>query len=149
MRYRHRNPAKATVRDAIEYLASACDGAIRRDGHGFNREHAELGHRLAQRRTWTRRDRRRAKALTRCYTGQLLRAGYFGPSSYAPSDSPAWAPDPTGVHQSRFWNGARWTGRVADYPMFTVRQTSGSALRESGRSARSRRWRMRRPPKPQ
>ena len=26
----------ATIPDAIRYLASACDGAIRRDGHGFN-----------------------------------------------------------------------------------------------------------------
>ena len=25
---------------------------------------------------------------------------------------PGWAPDPTGVHVWRWWNGARWTAMV-------------------------------------
>ena len=38
---RHRStcPTYATVPDAVRYLASACDGARRRDGHGFSAEH--------------------------------------------------------------------------------------------------------------
>ena len=28
--------------------------------------------------------------------------------------SPAWSSDPTGRHQSRYWDGARWTDYVAD-----------------------------------
>ena len=40
-------PGYATPQEAIRYLASACDGAVRRDGHGFGQDHADLGHWLA------------------------------------------------------------------------------------------------------
>ena len=43
MRLRHRNnPAVATPHEAIAYLASACDGAIRADGHGFATHHVDI-----------------------------------------------------------------------------------------------------------
>jgi hypothetical protein len=32
----------------------------------------------------------------------------------APSSPPAWAPDPTGRHQWRWWGGTDWTDHVAD-----------------------------------
>ena len=32
----------------------------------------------------------------------------------APENPPRWAPDPLGLHQYRYWNGAEWTEHVAD-----------------------------------
>lgn len=46
MALRRRHPTTATVRDAIEYLASACDGAVGRDGHGFGTDHIAVRHAL-------------------------------------------------------------------------------------------------------
>lgn len=37
-----------------------------------------------------------------------------GPPAEAPTRTPAqWAPDPTGRHQHRYWDGSRWTDHVA------------------------------------
>lgn len=112
MRFRRRNKAQATVREAIEYLASACDGAVRRDGHGFNRDHVAIGHRLAHKARWSRGDRRQAAVLTSRYAGQLRRAGLLNPRRRRQT-APAWAADPTGVHRLRYWNGTRWTAWTA------------------------------------
>ncbi|MDW3218556.1 MAG: DUF2510 domain-containing protein [Acidimicrobiales bacterium] len=30
------------------------------------------------------------------------------------SPTPGWFPDPTGQHESRYWDGEDWTGRVID-----------------------------------
>lgn len=119
------HPATATLRDAIEYLASACDGAVRRDGHGFSTDHVTLGHNLAEQQRWGPLRRRSARHLVRIYQQQLTRAG-FDPDQILGNRSPArisrrqlkllaasWAPDPTGVHERRFWNGARWTHLVS------------------------------------
>ncbi len=122
MLMRRRSPAEATVRDAVDYLASACDGAVRRDGHGFALEHVRTGHRLAARRRWSRRDKRAARFLVRYHFRQLERAGYDVETLLGqvrrsrrryPSPGPAiWAPDPTGLHVQRLWNGARWTAQT-------------------------------------
>lgn len=112
MRFRRRNKAQATVREAMEYLASACDGAVRRDGHGFNREHVALGHGLARKPSWSHRDRRQAAVLMSRYAGQLQRAGLLN-SGRRHQTAPAWAADPTGVHRLRYWNGTRWTAFTA------------------------------------
>ncbi len=118
------HPATATLRDAIEYLASACDGAVRRDGHGFSADHVAVGHGLTARRHWGLVRRSRAKRLVRIYRQQLTRAG-FEPDQVLGTRPPKqlarrrarllrafWAPDPTGVHRRRYWNGARWTQQV-------------------------------------
>lgn len=112
VRFRRQRPAQATVREAIEYLASACDGAVRRDGHGFNREHVAIGHHLAHKARWSRGDRRQAAVLAKRYAGQLQRAGLLNPRSHRQT-APAWATDPTGVHRLRYWNGTRWTALTA------------------------------------
>jgi hypothetical protein len=121
-----RRAPRATAYDAIAYLASACDGARRRDGHGFNSEHVEIGHRLARATRWSRRDRRTATQLIRFYRRQLSTAGYDVDALLgrgAPKQksrrhrrsSPAqWAPDPTGVHRWRYWNSRRWTELTSD-----------------------------------
>ncbi len=70
------SPSYATPHEAIAYLASVYDGAIRRDGHGFATEHVHAGHGLAQRGRWGRRHRRTALELIRYYRGQLERAGF-------------------------------------------------------------------------
>lgn len=124
MRVRHRNNAAvATPQEAIAYLASACDGAVRADGHGFATHHVDMGHALAARRRWRRGHRRQALALIRYYRVQLQRAGFDVDALLG--DRPAarrrrtacapamWAPDPTGVSTQRFWNGARWTSQTA------------------------------------
>ena len=120
-----RRPPRATAHDAIAYLASACDGARRRDHHGFNAEHVELGHRLARATRWSRRDHRSARKLISYYRRQLAGAGYEvealltrrghgGRPRNGCSSPPQWAADPTGVHRWRFWNGTRWTAETAD-----------------------------------
>lgn len=122
---RRKNLAAATPQEAIAYLASACDGAIRADGHGFAAHHVDMGHALAARRRWRPRHRRQALTLIRYYRAQLERAGFdvgalLGHrtsgrrSRRASTGTPAcWAPDPTGISRTRFWNGARWTSRTA------------------------------------
>jgi len=70
------SPSHATQREAIAYLASVCDGAIRRDGHGFSADHVELGHKLANSRWWGPLARRRAQCLIRVHGSQLRRAGF-------------------------------------------------------------------------
>ena len=117
--FRRRNGCNASLGEAIAYLASACDGAIRRDGHGFSAEHVGLGHRLAQKRRWSRRDRRNARRIAVHHGRQLSSAGLQvkGISrSTAPRGSstskPQWTADPTRLHALRYWNGARWTQYV-------------------------------------
>ena len=112
-----RNGCSASLGEAIAYLASACDGAIRRDGHGFNADHVALGHRLAQKHRWTWRDRRRAHGIAVQYRRQLIWAGLavkgITEGATQIGRQPAqWACDPTGVHQLRYWNGSRWTAGV-------------------------------------
>lgn len=124
MLFRRRHPATATLRDAIEYLASACDGSVRRDGHGFAADHVASGRDLVAHTHWGPQRRRVARQLVRIYRGQLSRAGFdtdqvvgsARPRTIARwrmrSMNPCWATDPTGLHHQRYWNGARWTQQV-------------------------------------
>lgn len=123
-----RQTHRATTYDAIAYLASACDGARRRDHHGFNTEHVQIGHQLARASRWSRRNHRQARRLIRFYRRQLAAAGYdveglLGPRGLEQrlprgvrSSSPQWASDPTGLHYARYWNGHRWTQLVSNAP---------------------------------
>ena len=128
------SPAHATQREAISYLASVCDGAIKRDGHGFSVEHVELGHKLADSRWWGPLARRRVLRLIRVYRSQLQRAGYDtgcllnGASRprisrrLASQIAPSWSTDPTNISRFRYWNGLRWTSLCADsIPVESVR----------------------------
>ena len=65
-------PGHATVPDAIRYLASACDGARRRDGHGFNADHVPAGHHLAHTPDlrWTACHHRTGRELVRVSGGR-------------------------------------------------------------------------------
>lgn len=115
------SPTHATPHEAIAYLASVCDGAVRRDGHGFSSDHVLIGHQLARHQRWGRRQRRTAVQLIRIYCHQLDQAGFDTAtllSSRTPPRlsrrrstylTPGWFTDPTGIHQYRYWNGARWT----------------------------------------
>jgi hypothetical protein len=134
------SPAHATRREAIAYLASVCDGAIKRDGHGFATEHVEVGHKLARARWWGPLARRRAHRLVRVYQSQLVRAGYdvhgllnrARPARIsrraAQQVSAAWSSDPTGIRRFRYWNGMRWTPLCADdlTPLAALRWPSES-----------------------
>ena len=75
--------------------------------------------------------------LVRIYRHQLQRAG-FDPDAILTNRRPrrvrpaelqrltaGWAPDPTGLHEWRWWNGARWTAAV------TNPQTSLARRRQS------------------
>lgn len=116
-------PGHATPADAVRYLASACDGAIRRDGHGFSSDHVALGQWLAQLSDehWGPNENTTALQLVRFYRHQLTRVG-FRPTDILRQRRPrrisrraarelrsGWAPDPTALHEWRWWNGARWT----------------------------------------
>ena len=116
-------PGYATVQEAVQYLASACDGAIKRDGHGFRSDHVAYGHWLAQLpgEEWGSEEYRHGMTIVRVYQQQLQRAG-FDPKRIlerkrSPRISqrksarlePGWRPDPTEIAQWRWWNGARWT----------------------------------------
>ena len=116
----------ATLPDAIRLLASCCDGAVRRDNLGFKREHVNVGHQLARlpNQHWDKRAVRVARTFVRIYRVQLERAGYnidsLLPGRRRPGrrrpkieqSKPRWAPDPAGLFNMRWWNGARWTHHV-------------------------------------
>ncbi len=119
-------PGHATIHEAVRYLASACDGAVHRDGHGFSTDHVPWGHWLADLPDdqWGPRERHLGRQLVWTYRIQLERAG-FNPDSVVRDRRPTkarlgrikalqtgWALDPTGVHQWRWWNGVRWTSNV-------------------------------------
>jgi hypothetical protein len=121
------SPVNASPQDAIAYLASACDGARKLDGHGFSADHVTIGHRLARTRMWSRRDRRAARDLIIYYRRQLDWAGFdvdtvlsgarpnrLGRLHRLVAEPAQWAVDPTSVHRWRYWNGRRWTHLVTD-----------------------------------
>ena len=119
-------PGHATVGDAVRYIASACDGARRRDGHGYSAEHTQYGHWLASLpdHQWTPSEHNAGLYLVHLYRRQLTQAGFDveailqrrRPRRLSRREHRAltagWAPDPTGVHTWRWWNGARWTTNV-------------------------------------
>ena len=116
-------PGHATIPEAIRFLASCCDGAVRLDGYGFSRDHVVIGHWLADTDPahWPPAAWRDARALIRCYRRQLASAGFDvarvlagrrAPrvaARIAAKLDPRWAPDPTAVHGLRWHNGCRWT----------------------------------------
>lgn len=120
-------PGHATVDEAVQYLASVCDGAIKRDGYGFCSDHVAYGHWLAQLPAveWGPEERQHGMTIVRTYSAQLRRAG-FDPEQILRGGRPArasrrrsagvqagWATDPAGVAASRWWNGVRWTAETA------------------------------------
>ena len=122
-RKRYPWPGHATIQEAVRYLASTCDGAIRRDGHGFGTEHVTLGHWLAglPDQSWQQRELAAGRDLVRIYRQQLQRAGFdvdgilrgVRPQrrklEAITALQPGWYPDPTQLHRWRWWNGVRWT----------------------------------------
>ena len=124
---RHRStcPTYATVPDAVRYLASACDGARSRDGHGFGAEHVAVGHWLATQpdHVWDQPYLALGQTLVAVYRRQLEAAGFDTDAILrnAPplrhrqrghSATAAWALDPTGQAPYRWWNGTRWTCHI-------------------------------------
>jgi len=119
------DPAHATLHEAIDYLASACDGAIKRDGHGFSADHVRIGHRLARQPRWSSGKRRAAMRLAQIYRCQLNRAGFDTrallsntaphrvPAHHLRRLKPGWLADPARIHERRYWNGARWTSMTS------------------------------------
>ncbi len=71
-------PGHATVDEAVRYLASVCDGAIKRDGHGFCSDHVAYGHWLAQLpiAEWGPDELRHGRTIVLVYREQLSRAGF-------------------------------------------------------------------------
>ena len=63
-------PGHATVDEAVQYLASVCDGAIKRDGHGFCSDHVAYGHWLAQLPPveWGPEERQHGLTIVRTYS---------------------------------------------------------------------------------
>ncbi len=147
-RKRYPWPGHATVHEAIRFLASACDGAVRRDRHGFGADHVALGHGLAQlpAERWGPSEHHAGLQLVRIYRQQLQRAG-FDPDAVLRGArprrvtlkaitalQPGWYADPTGLHRRRWWNGARWTSTTDSSPSAVGPMSSrptGSAVRQS------------------
>ena len=116
---RRRTSCNASLSEAIAYLASACDGAVRRDGHGFSADDVAVGHRLAHKRRWTRRDQRNAHQIAVHHRRQLSWAGLYVKGINTEKvrrernrAEAQWSADPTLLHHLRYWNGARWTAHV-------------------------------------
>jgi hypothetical protein len=59
------------VHTGLKYLAGNCDGANRRDGQGFNRFDADLGHHLASKSSLSARDVASGRRLCLRYRKQL------------------------------------------------------------------------------
>ena len=70
---------KDSVKEALLYLAGRCDGAVSKDGQGFNGRDAEFGHSLANQleagRTLSPKQRAAATKMLTTYKKQLGRAG--------------------------------------------------------------------------
>lgn len=121
------HPGHATPGEALQYLVSVCDGAIKRDGLGFGIDDIEWGRHLAARdqATWTHAEQQQALRLVRVYQRQLYNAGFNPRAILARTRrrkmsrradaklTPGWFPDPTGFDVWRYWNGARWTHHLA------------------------------------
>ncbi len=138
------SPRHATAAEAVRYLASVCDGATRRDGHGFSSDHVAYGHWLAALPAdrWTPAEHAGARQLVRIYRNQLARV-VFAPADILTGRRPrrisrrvasrlqaGWAPDPCGLHEWRWWNGLRWTEHVAGWSQ--VPQRSSQLLGQLG-----------------
>lgn len=63
------------LQKAVKYLAGVCDGAVEKDGQGFNGRDTEFGHSLANQEKWTVGQANAAKNMLRTYNNQLKRAG--------------------------------------------------------------------------
>lgn len=121
------SPQNASMHDAVRFLASTCDGAVRRDGFGFAAEHVGWGHWLASlpAQAWGPAECAAAQHLIVVYRQQLHRAGFdvevvLGrrpPRRIRRRDlerlSPRWEPDPAALREWRWWNGCRWTEHTA------------------------------------
>lgn len=68
------------VLDALRYLDAACDGAVAKDGQGFNKPDSGRGKQLANRPYLTQDETREAFALLRKYVGQLTLGGISLPA---------------------------------------------------------------------
>ena len=121
------HPAYATLGEAIGYLRSVCDGAIKRDGYGFSTQDVAIGHHLAAKAhaRWSPTERGHALRLVRIYQRQLSNARYQPQAILRQRKPqrcsrrrhanfhPGWFTDPTGLSTWRYWNGARWTQHTA------------------------------------
>lgn len=124
------SPRFATPAEAVQFIASICDGAVARDGFGFQKEHVEVGHAMARidPSLWEPWQHDWAMFFVRCYRRQLSAAGFDVTQMLQRgrarrcrrSDLPGeatWQPDPFGFAELRWWNGSRWSGSVS----FTTR----------------------------
>jgi len=72
-------PIRTPVEQAILYLAGQCDGAVTKDGVGFNGRDTDFGHSLADWLTsgkyWSAKQAAAATKIAKTYTKQLAKAG--------------------------------------------------------------------------
>ncbi len=80
--FRRRPPQTPTtaIPDAVRYLASVCDGAVKRDGLGFASDHVAYGHWLARLPLdhWGPDEYRHGRTIVTLYRKQLRDAGWPG-----------------------------------------------------------------------
>ncbi len=71
-------PQYAIPAEAVQFIASICDGAVARDGLGFQKEHVEIGHRMANADPpwWEPWQHDWAIYFVRYYRRQLSQAGF-------------------------------------------------------------------------
>jgi hypothetical protein len=68
------------VLKAVCYLASRCNGIMRRDHRGFSKEDSSFGKSLARQRVFSPRQIMAAAWLVAKYPGQLARGGLRAPT---------------------------------------------------------------------
>lgn len=76
-RRRPRQEPNTAIPEAVRYLASVCDGAVKRDGLGFAADHVAYGHWLARLPLdqWGPDEYRHGQTIVAVYSSQLRRAG--------------------------------------------------------------------------
>jgi SWI/SNF-related matrix-associated actin-dependent regulator 1 of chromatin subfamily A len=69
-------PDVRIIQKAVRYLANRCDGAISKDGCGFNKTDSAFGKSLAKQEKWTKLQAQAALKMLKKYQGQLQAGGF-------------------------------------------------------------------------
>ena len=102
------NQTITLLQKATRYLSSVCDGALAKDGQGFNGVDSPFGKALAEQETWTLKQAKAAQEMLRKYRGQLEKAGFDAQAMFeAKFEVPPAVPKPQAPLPKRVTNSKK------------------------------------------